>query len=253
MELFVFTGLILGLTSNLHCIGMCGPIAMAIPVKRTSNLSILSGSLQYNFGRIVTYFILGLIVGSIGLTINTIGILQWLSIAAGVGLILFAWRKYFQRLFSGHLPGFKIQSFLNKGLGKVLKSKSPFRLFLLGNLNGLLPCGMVFAALLNAILTGDFMYSGLAMVAFGVGTLPAMVAVTFVANKISGSARQKMNRVVPYLLTLVGLLIVLRGMNLDIPYLSPKVTLVENTETVNHEVPAPEVEMSCCHSGDDCE
>ena len=251
MELFVLTGFILGLTSNLHCIGMCGPIAMAIPVKRSSNLSILSCSLQYNFGRIITYAILGLIVGSIGLTINTIGVLQWLSIAAGVGLILFAWRKYFLNLFSGRLPSFKIQSFLNKGLGRVLKSKSPFRLFLLGNINGLLPCGMVFAALLNAILTGDFLYSGLAMVAFGVGTLPAMIAVTFVANKISGSARQKMNRAVPYLLTLVGLLIVLRGMNLDIPFLSPRVNLIENAQAGNSN--EQNLEMSCCHSADDCE
>lgn len=253
MELFIFTGFILGLTSNLHCIGMCGPIAMAIPVNRSNNLTILSGSLQYNFGRIITYFILGLIVGSIGLTINTIGVLQWLSIAAGVGLILFAWRKYFGKIFNGSIPGIKIQSFLNKGLGKALKSKSPFRLLFLGNLNGLLPCGMVFAALLNAILTGDFLYSGLAMVAFGIGTLPAMVTVTFIANKISSSARQKMNRVVPYLLTLVGLLIVLRGMNLDIPYLSPKVTLVENQEESNIESTSQEVEMSCCHSSDDCE
>jgi len=89
------------------------------------------------------------------------------------------------------------------------------------------------------------------MVAFGVGTLPAMIAVTFVANKISGSARQKMNRAVPYMLTLVGLLIVLRGMNLDIPFLSPKVNLIENTQTGN--TGEQNLEMSCCHSADDCE
>lgn len=140
---------------------------------------------------------------------------------------------------------------LNKGIGRVLKSKSPFRLMLLGNINGLLPCGMVFAALLNAILTGDFLYSGIAMIAFGIGTLPAMIAVMFLANKISNTARQKMNKVVPYMLTVVGLLIVLRGMNLDIPYLSPKVNLVENEQQTG-DVPAQEVEMSCCHSGSDC-
>ena len=252
MELFVLTGLILGLTSNLHCIGMCGPIAMAIPLNRSSNLTMLSGALQYNLGRIFTYFILGLLVGSIGLTINTIGILQWLSIAAGVGMILYAWRKYFHMFFTSRSKGFQIQSILNKSLGCVLKSKSPFRLMLLGNINGLLPCGMVFAALLNALLTGDFLYSGLAMIAFGIGTLPAMITVMFLANKISNSARQKMNKAVPYLLTVVGLLIVLRGMNLDIPYLSPKVNLVENEQQESSE-PAQAVEMSCCHSGSDCD
>lgn len=250
MVTFIITGLILGLTSNFHCIGMCGPIAMAIPVNRSSNLSILSGTLQYNGGRIITYAILGAIVGSIGLTINTMGVLQWLSIIAGIGLILFAWRKYFSKLFSGKIPTFGVQSFLNKGLGKVIKSQSPFKLILLGGLNGLLPCGMVFAALLNAILTGEILGSALAMAAFGVGTLPAMIAVTFMANKINANVRQKMNKAVPYLLTVVGILVILRGMNLNIPYISPNTTVVEQVDE-NTGKTETKVEMSCCHKPED--
>jgi hypothetical protein len=246
MGTFILTGLILGLTSNFHCIGMCGPIAMAVPVNRSSNLKILSGTLQYNGGRIITYTILGAIVGSIGLTINTMGVLQWLSIIAGIGLILYAWRKYFSNLFSGKLPTFGIQSFLNKGLGKVIKSNSPFKLVLLGGLNGLLPCGMVFAALLNAILTGEILGSALAMAAFGIGTLPAMMAVTFMANKINSNVRQKMNKAVPYLLTIVGILVVLRGMNLNIPFISPNTTVVEQVDMETGETET-QVEMSCCH------
>ena len=246
MGTFILTGFILGLTSNFHCIGMCGPIAMAIPVNRSSNLHILSGTLQYNGGRVLTYTILGAIVGSIGLTINTMGVLQWLSIIAGIGLILYAWRKYFSNLFSGKLPTFGIQSFLNKGLGKVIKSKSPFKLVLLGGLNGLLPCGMVFAALLNAILTGEIWGSALAMAAFGIGTLPAMMAVTFMANKINSNTRQKMNKAVPYLLTIVGILVILRGMNLNIPFISPNTTVVEQVDAETGETET-QVEMSCCH------
>lgn len=246
MGTFILTGLILGLTSNFHCIGMCGPIAMAVPVNRSSNLKILSGTLQYNGGRIITYTILGAIVGSIGLTINTMGVLQWLSIIAGIGLILYAWRKYFSNLFSGKLPTFGIQSFLNKELGKVIKSNSPFKLVLLGGLNGLLPCGMVFAALLNAILTGEILGSALAMAAFGIGTLPAMMAVTFMANKINSNVRQKMNKAVPYLLTIVGILVVLRGMNLNIPFISPNTTVVEQVDMETGETET-QVEMSCCH------
>lgn len=246
MGTFILTGLILGLTSNFHCIGMCGPIAMAVPVNRSSNLKILSGTLQYNGGRIITYTILGAIVGSIGLTINTMGVLQWLSIIAGIGLILYAWRKYFSNLISGKLPTFGIQSFLNKGLGKVIKSNSPFKLVLLGGLNGLLPCGMVFAALLNAILTGEILGSALAMAAFGIGTLPAMMAVTFMANKINSNVRQKMNKAVPYLLTIVGILVVLRGMNLNIPFISPNTTVVEQVDMETGETET-QVEMSCCH------
>lgn len=248
MELYLWTGLILGLTSNLHCLGMCGPIAMSIPVNRSSNLTILSGALQYNFGRVITYFVLGIIVGSIGLTVQTIGILQWLSIAAGIGLILFAWRKYLGKLFTNHLPEFKFQRIIGKGLGRILKSNWPAKLFLIGALNGLLPCGMVYVALLNAMISGNLMDSGLAMAAFGVGTLPAMLMVVFMANKLGAGVKQKAARLVPYLLSIVGLLIVLRGMNLDIPYISPKIS-------VNQEVQGEQqqLEVSCCHSGSTCE
>lgn len=242
METILFYGLILGITSNLHCIGMCGPIAMAIPVNRTSNWTILSGILQYNFGRIFTYSILGALIGSIGLTFNTLGVLQWLSIITGVFLILFAWRKWLSTIFFTKLPLPGIHSFVSKRLGKVFKSQSPFKLVIFGLINGLLPCGMVYFGLMNALLAGSPLTSSYAMIAFGIGTLPSMIAVGFAANRINSSMRQKMNKVVPYLLTIVGLLIVLRGMNLDIPYLSPKVNITKTGKTKE-----PKVEMSCCH------
>lgn len=251
MESILLLGLILGITSNLHCIGMCGPIAMAIPVNRKSNWTILSGVLQYNFGRILTYALLGIIVGSIGITIETLGFLQWLSIFAGIFLILFAWRKWFSAKFLSKIPSFGVQSLISKGLGKVIRSKSPFKIWFLGMLNGFLPCGMVYAALINALLAGNPSGSSYAMIAFGIGTLPSMIAVGFAANRINANMRQKFNKVVPYLLTIVGILIVLRGMNLDIPYISPKVS-IKTTKVTNE----PEVEMSCCHKKvdtDSCE
>lgn len=252
METIFLAGLILGITSNLHCIGMCGPIAMAIPVNRKSNWSILSGILQYNFGRILTYAALGAIVGSIGVTVETFGFLQWLSIIAGVFMILFAWRKWISMKLETKLPMFGVQSLISKGLGKVITSGSPFKLSLLGMLNGLLPCGMVYVALMNALLAGNMLSSANAMIAFGIGTLPSMIAVGFAANRINANVRQKLNKAVPYLLTVVGVLIILRGMNLDIPFISPKVT-VTKTEVKGEMNAAPKVEMSCCHKKTACE
>lgn len=252
MNVLLFTGFLLGLTSNFHCIGMCGPIAMAIPVDRTSNWTILSGALQYNAGRIFTYTILGLIVGSIGLSIHTFGILQWISIIAGIGLIIFAWRKYLHTWVPNFSFSFGVESFIGNKLGKIIHSQSLFKLPLLGSLNGLLPCGMVFAALLNAILTGDIIYSALAMTAFGIGTLPSMLAVTFMASKINANVRIKMNRIVPYMLTIVGTLVILRGMNLDIPYISPNTSIVEEVNSQTGELES-NLEMSCCHSKADCD
>lgn len=254
MEAILIAGLILGITSNLHCIGMCGPIAMAIPVDRTSNWTILGGILQYNLGRILTYSLLGILVGSIGVTIETFGFLQWLSIIAGVFMILFAWRKWLAAKLDANLPMFGIQRWVGHGLGKVIASRSPFKIPLLGMLNGMLPCGMVYVAMINALLAGNPLSSAGAMAVFGLGTLPAMIAVGFAANRISASVRQKINRAVPYMLTVVGLLIVLRGMNLDIPFISPKVSVIKTENKKENSIKEePQVEMSCCHKKNSCE
>ncbi|MGJ8661454.1 MAG: sulfite exporter TauE/SafE family protein [Bacteroidota bacterium] len=247
MNTFVVTGLILGLTSSLHCIGMCGPIAMAIPVNRKNNWTILNGILQYNLGRILTYAIFGLIVGSIGLTIHTFGVLQWLSIISGALLIIYAWRKWLGRSFNANLPNLGINGFVSKGIGTILKSKFPFKLPLLGMLNGLLPCGMVYVALMNALLAGNQGSSALAMIAFGVGTLPSMIAVGFAAGKINGALRHKLNASVPYILTLVGFLIILRGMNLGIPFISPKAEMAMKHNSEMNKM-HPKMKMDCCHS-----
>lgn len=254
MTALIVTGFILGIGSSLHCMGMCGPIAMALPLDRRSNSTILFGALQYNLGRVVTYAILGIIAGSLGLTINTFGFLQWISIIAGALLILFAWRHIFQRIPAFHAPSLFVTSKLNQLLGKVIRSKNPSKLLFLGGLNGLLPCGMVYAALLNSILAGSPYSSALAMIAFGLGTLPAMIFVSFAAGKITGEHRRKFNSILPYLLTIVGTIIILRGMNLDIPYISPKVEINQKAEGKKEsKEKEPEVTMSCCHSKDDCE
>ncbi|MFN5416141.1 MAG: sulfite exporter TauE/SafE family protein [Flavobacteriia bacterium] len=241
--------LILGLTANFHCIGMCGPLALAIPVNRSSNWTILFGVLQYNFGRIITYSALGAVVGIIGITINTFGVLQWISILSGIFMIIYAWRKWLGSKLETKLPMFGLNKVVSSGLGKVLASKSPFKILFLGSLNGLLPCGMVYLALMNAILAGNSLSSAGAMALFGLGTLPAMVFVGFAANRISSNFRYKISKAIPYMLTVVGVLVVLRGMNLDIPYISPKISLMEEKkcEITKEKKGEKTVEMSCCH------
>lgn len=246
MLTFLLTGLILGLSSSFHCIGMCGPIALAIPLDRKSRWTILRDSLKYQFGRLVSYALLGVLVGTIGLTVETLGWLQWLSIASGIFLILWAWRKFFHAFQLLHGPKITVPKMFNRWLGKVVRSQSPAKLLFLGALNGLLPCGMVYAALLNALLTGNMFSSSIAMVAFGLGTFPAMIAVHFALGKWISQQRETFTRVLPVLLTVVGLLVVLRGMNLGIPYLSPKVSVQQTQEN------APEATMDCCHSKKNC-
>ncbi len=248
MNEIILTGFLIGLTSNFHCVGMCGPIALAIPVNRQNNLTIFKDAFLYNFGRIITYSLLGAIAGMIGLTIQTFNILQWLSIISGIIVILYAWKKYFLKFLPKlQLNGFFSTNKIGSWMRKSLNSSSPFRLLFFGIINGLLPCGMVYLALANAILSGNLLNGALAMFSFGVGTLPVMVGIIIASNKISPKVREKMNRMIPYMLTIVGLLIILRGLNLGIPYISPKVSFDKTAHQTKEDKPKNEVTMDCCH------
>ncbi len=205
------------------------------------------------------YGLLGILFGLLGVTIQVFGILQWLSILAGVALVVFAWRKQLKVWFPHVSNPFGIQSGIQKLMGKSMKSKSRFRLFSFGAINGLLPCGMVYVALLNALLADSLVSSSLAMVAFGIGTLPVMIFIPFMSNKIGVETRKKLNRTIPYVLTVVGLMIALRGMNLGIPFVSPKISvpgekaMMHNPENSEDEASQTEVKMDCCHSSSDCD
>lgn len=231
-------GFIIGLGSSFHCLGMCGPIAMAIPVSRSSNFSIISGALQYNFGRIIAYSLLGFLIGSIGFSFAGLKWMQWLSIAAGLAMILIAWHKIFS---SGQSKlEMKLTQQISRGIGKLIRSKNPLKLMGLGILNGFLPCGMVFLGLANALIQSSPAKGALAMLFFGLGTLPMMFAVVFFASRLSGNWRLKFSKAIPYMMTAVGILVILRGLNLGIPYLSPELKLnAKNSEK-------PKVEMVCC-------
>jgi hypothetical protein len=248
METIFIPAFILGVISNLHCLGMCGPIALAIPLNRSSKSAMLFGILQYHLGRVLVYAILGYIVGYIGMGIKLFGVLQVISIIAGIGIIIYAWRKKinFTKI---KLPRFLCTLSLSKGhflsqsMGKIMRSESPLKLFLLGALNGLLPCGMVYTALITAVVLGTPILSATSMLAFGLGTLPGLVAFSLFAQQLGNPIRSKINRYLPYLITVVGLLIILRGMNLNIPYISPKVSFSEEKK---------EVVMDCCHKNTKC-
>ena len=244
METIFIPAFILGVISNLHCLGMCGPIALAIPLNRSSKSTMLFGILQYHIGRVLVYAILGYIVGYIGMGIKLFGVLQAISIIAGIGIIIYAWRKkltFFKNPFTSSL---RHTSLLSQSMGKIMRSESPLKLFLLGTLNGLLPCGMVYTALITAVVLGTPLLSATSMLAFGLGTLPGLVAFSVFAQQLGNPIRSKINRYLPYLITIVGLLIVLRGMNLNIPYISPKVSFSEEKK---------EVVMDCCHKSTKCE
>lgn len=218
--IYLLSSFLLGLASSFHCIGMCGPIALALPLNRSSSIQTLFGILEANLGRIISYTMLGFVIGSLGFSFQLFRLFQVLSIVFGIGLILIAWRKKWIKRLEFNMPGFS--QWTSKQMGLLLRQKGSFRLFGIGLLNGLLPCGMIFLALANALLAENSWGSAAAMAAFGLGTLPGLISVGFFAQKLNAAFRSKMTSAFPYLLSIIGLLVILRGANLGIPYLSPK-------------------------------
>lgn len=216
MELW--TAFTLGLVGSLHCAGMCGPLALALPPAGNSNLSYLGGRVAYNLGRIVTYCAMGLIVGFIGKSLLLAGLQRWVSITLGVLLIagLLASRR-----LALLKPVTLFVEQLKAGMGSLLRQRSFVALLLLGLLNGLLPCGLVYVAAAAATVAGGVLEGAQYMAAFGIGTVPMMLAISLSGKLMPLTLRLKLRRAIPASVFLLGALLILRGMSLGIPYISP--------------------------------
>lgn len=234
-----FSALILGLGSSFHCLGMCGPLVMAVPMKGRNQSGRITGMTQYFLGKTLTYAIFGLLVGLVGISVQALKGMQILSVISGILIILIAWGQ-----LSNKGVGVAFQQKMSRVAGKSLRQLSqsniPFKSFFFGMINGLLPCGLVYVALINSLLAGSPVFSALAMVFFGIGTIPILTLTKWITSKIKWNA----NRLTPIFITLVGVMIIFRGLNLGIPYLSPKIDthIVQNEEGVAEE----KVEVSCC-------
>lgn len=217
----LIAGLSLGLLSSLHCVGMCGPLMLALPVRHLGRMQQLAALLLYNVGRVFTYSMLGLLIGLAGRRIYLAGLQQWLSIAMGVVILLiaiayFVFKKSLQPRWMTNLQ-MKVQLLM----GKALQSKKMSGYFALGAANGLLPCGMVYMAIAGAFMTSSVQQSTLFMVLFGAGTFPAMLAFGYFGTRITVSSRQKLKKAMPVFVMVIAVLLILRGMNLGIPFVSP--------------------------------
>ncbi|MDR0800971.1 sulfite exporter TauE/SafE family protein [Fluviicola sp.] len=243
---FYLSLFLLGLAGSFHCMTMCGPISMALPLNRQSSSTLIRGILLNNFGRIVTYSSLGLIFGTIGFSLGVFRFFQIGSIVFGLTLIVLAWhRQWINKL---ELRNRIFNQWTSRKIGSLLRKKGHFNLFFIGLLNGLLPCGMIFLALASSLLSSNPWETALGMSFFGLGTLPGMVSVAYFAQKMGQSFRGKLTHIYPYLLTLIGILVVLRGTNLGIPYLSPK---IETTQRTKHQTDSEMLQKQVmCHTID---
>lgn len=255
--IFVWSAISLGLVSNFHCLGMCGPIALAVPVKSHSISSRLASILTYNAGRIFTYALIGGLFGIFGQGIAIAGFQQQLSLILGALIIISAIAILVDRkthFLSKVLP--KQAMVLQQKMGNYLRKQGYMNNFILGFLNGMLPCGLVYFALIGALSTGSFINGILFMIFFGIGTLPVMVLMPWIKDLLTANFRSKLQKSVPIFLLVFGAILFVRGANLGIPFLSPKTSTeptevqVDNNDTQEEVVPEIQT-MECCQSGSD--
>lgn len=218
----IITPLTIGIVGSLHCMGMCGPIVVALPLKNQNRITKIAGAILYNSGRVATYGVLGVLFGILGRGIHMAGFQQWTSIILGIIMIVsvlfpFVFRE---KITVGNLLA-GMASRLIIRLKKLFASRSYPSLLMIGLLNGLLPCGLVYVAIAGAISSGTVITGALFMIFFGFGTIPLLLTATLASNAIGQRLRSKMQKVVPYFVFMLGVLFILRGMSLGIPYVSP--------------------------------
>jgi sulfite exporter TauE/SafE len=214
MLLTFLYALSLGFIGSFHCIGMCGPIALTLPVQHLDGNRKMAGILLYNAGRISAYSGIGIASGWIGRQFYIGGIQQWLSVTLGCLLLLAVvlQKTWFQ--FGTGIYGKKIKMIL----GKLLRQQKLHTLYAIGFFNGLLPCGLVYFAVAGAVATGSIWQGAVFMCSFGAGTLPAMVTITWCSQIITMKMRNKLRQCIPYAVALMAILLIFRGLDLHITH-----------------------------------
>lgn len=218
----IFAGLILGLLGSFHCIGMCGPIALLLPISKENTNKKHFQIFLYHLGRVLSYSLLGVIFGLVGKGLFLTGFQQQLSIVIGIvmiGLVLFP--KITHKLSLKLTPLTRLLTGLKKQMGLYLKKESYYAMFLIGFFNGFLPCGMVYMALVGAIAMPSIEESTLYMALYGVGTMPLLSVLLYVKDAFSTKFRLQLQKAIPVFVVVIGALFILRGLGLGIPYISP--------------------------------
>ncbi len=211
----------MGLLSSVHCIGMCGPLVLALPLQHASPQKRLASILLYHTGRILTYGVLGLAFGLAGRQLRVAGWQQFFSIVLGL-LLVGCWLLGILHQGKGSFVLTRLVQQKITQLNLYLwKAPEKYGYLLLGMGNGLLPCGMVYLAVAAALSTGHAGYSTLFMCFFGLGSLPALAALSFWGYRINRQVRHQFKKAAPFFMLALGIVLVLRGLDLNIPFISP--------------------------------
>ncbi|HTH57221.1 MAG TPA: sulfite exporter TauE/SafE family protein [Cyclobacteriaceae bacterium] len=211
----IWSGLILGFAGSLHCIAMCSPLASLVASTRTIPSRIL-----YNLGRIIPYVALGGMAGALGSFIHFSQIQFWAGISFGILIIVLG--------ISGRsfrLP--LITPLVAKATAKIkvmfsfyLAQKNSLSVFLLGMLNGFIPCGLTYVAASYCVLLPSAWNGMLFMIAFGLGTFPAMIGSPWLVTKLAGYFSLSSKKLITIVIILLGCSVIAR--TALVKYTAPK-------------------------------
>jgi sulfite exporter TauE/SafE len=231
MTSLIFSAFALGILGSLHCIGMCGPLVMSMPFHKVQDGKNYLATLYYHIGKAITYSLFGLLAGSIGKGFAFFKWQQTLSIIAGIALLLITLFPYLKNKIEVAKP---IKEGFNKLFSLVSQQTELKYFFAFGFLNGFLPCGLVYTALAAATVTSSPFNGMIFMFFFGLGTIPSLTSIILFQHKISMNARKYFSKSAFYISIIIGVLLLLRGFNLGIPYISPQLNQASS-------------QLDCCH------
>lgn len=211
---------LMGLLGSLHCAVMCGPLMLSLPIQKTSYLKSAFQLLLYQFGRVLVYTLMGVLVGWVGSSFTIFANQQTLSLIIGIVLVVFVMLQ-FSGFYSKSLNNIQYQMVapISKMMGKLFGL--PLWGFFAGLLNGLIPCGMVYLALATALNSATIQGGATFMFLFGLGTTPLMLMISLGGIYLKRYIKFDTRRLIPYFMLFIGILFIMRSADLGIPFLSP--------------------------------
>lgn len=216
------TGFLLGIAGSMHCAGMCGPLVMALPVHSDARVGRILDRIVYNVARVATYGAMGALVGFGAGAFDLVGYGRIASLVAGALMVITAVAQLLWHM--NILPTAWVHrriTPLRSAALSAAKDRPRSGMVLLGVVNGLLPCGLITSALVGSAVGGDVLSGAVFMMSFGLGTAPMILALSFGASELRQRLGLRLGLVLPLIAILVGGLVMLRGMALGIPYVSP--------------------------------
>ncbi len=212
---------LMGLLGSLHCAVMCGPIVLSLPLQKASRLYACLQLFLYQFGRISVYVLLGMLAGAFGNALKIFTSQKTVSMLTGVLLIGFALLQFNQAYKNkSGLFQLKLLKPVSRLMSKVFHL--PLWGFFVGFLNGLIPCGMVYLALASALNTSSLQSAATFMLLFGLGTSPLMLFISLAGVYLKKYIRFNVQKIIPWFMLLMGVLLILRSADLGISFFSPQ-------------------------------